>query len=296
MDFYKLPIIIKRIKNDRRMVYMQSRTDLAIENTETEGCLKGIEKEEIQEGDLKITRISVTDKETADIIGKPVGKYITIECLPITDNVGDLKKETEIIGTEIKNFVPYEGEILVAGLGNKEITPDALGVRSMEYILATRHIKGEFSRIAGLDRLRGVSVITTGVMGQTGIETGEIIGSIVKEIKPDVLIAVDALAAKEISRLGCTVQISNTGINPGSGVGNRRKGINQKNIGIPVIAVGIPTVVDLMTLIYDKSESMIVTPREIDLLIERGARLIGMAINCALQGEYDYDTLWELVS
>ena len=110
------------------------------------------------------------------------------------------------------------------------------------------------------------------------------------------VIAVDALAAKEVSRLGCTVQISNTGINPGSGVGNRRKGINEKNIGIPVIAVGIPTVVDLMTLIYDKSESMIVTPREIDLLIERGAKLIGMAINCALQGEYDYDTLSELVS
>ena len=275
---------------------MQSRTDLAIENTETEESLKGIEKEEIKEGELKITRISVTDRETADMIGKPVGKYITIECLPITDNIGDLKKEAEIIAKEIRNFVPDEGEILVAGLGNKEITPDALGVKSMEYILATRHIKGEFARVAGLDKLRGVSVITTGVMGQTGIETGEIIESIVKKIKPDLVIAVDALAAKEVSRLGCTVQISNTGINPGSGVGNRRKGINEKNIGIPVIAVGIPTVVDLMTLIYDKSESMIVTPREIDLLIERGAKLIGMAINCALQGEYDYDTLSELVS
>lgn len=275
---------------------MQSRTDLAIENTETEESLKGIEKEEIKEGELKITRISVTDRETADMIGKPVGKYITIECLPITDNIGDLKKEAEIIAKEIRNFVSDEGEILVAGLGNKEITPDALGVKSMEYILATRHIKGEFARVAGLDKLRGVSVITTGVMGQTGIETGEIIESIVKKIKPDLVIAVDALAAKEVSRLGCTVQISNTGINPGSGVGNRRKGINEKNIGIPVIAVGIPTVVDLMTLIYDKSESMIVTPREIDLLIERGAKLIGMAINCALQGEYDYDTLSELVS
>ena len=156
---------------------MQSRTDLAIENTETEESLKGIEKEEIKEGELKITRISVTDRETADMIGKPVGKYITIECLPITDNIGDLKKEAEIIAKEIRNFVPDEGEILVAGLGNKEITPDALGVKSMEYILATRHIKGEFARAAGLDKLRGVSVITTGVMGQTGIETGEIIES-----------------------------------------------------------------------------------------------------------------------
>ncbi len=275
---------------------MQTRTDLAIENTESDEHLKGIEKEEIYQGTLKITRISVTNKETADIIGKPVGKYITIECLPITDNIGELKNETEIIGKEIKKFLPDEGEILVAGLGNKAITPDALGVRSMEYILATRHIKGEFARVAGLDKLRGVSVITTGVMGQTGIETGEIIESIVRKIKPAVLIAVDALAAKDVSRLGCTVQISNTGINPGSGVGNRRKGINERNIGIPVIAVGIPTVVDLMTLVHDKDESMIVTPREIDLLIGRGAKLIGMAINCAIQGEYDYDTLSELVS
>ena len=275
---------------------MQSRTDLAIENTESDKNLNGIEKEEIYHGTLKITRISVTNKETADMIGKPVGKYITIECLPITDNIGDLKKETEIIGKEIQTFLPENGEILVAGLGNKEITPDALGVRSMEYILATRHIKGEFARVAGLDKLRGVSVITTGVMGQTGIETGEIIESIVRKIKPAVLIAVDALAAKDVSRLGCTVQISNTGINPGSGVGNRRKGINERNIGIPVIAVGIPTVVDLMTLVHDKDESMIVTPREIDLLIERGAKLIGMAINCAIQGEYDYDTLSALVS
>ena len=275
---------------------MQSRTDLAIENTETEEYLKGIEKEEIHQDNLKITRITVTNTETANIIGKPVGKYITIECLPITDNMGDMKKETEIIGNEIKKFLPKDGEILVAGLGNKDITPDALGVRSMEYILATRHLKGEFARVAGLDKLRGVSVITTGVMGQTGIETGEIIESVVREIKPAVLIAVDALAAKEVSRLGCTVQISNTGINPGSGVGNRRKGINEKNTGIPVIAVGIPTVVDLMTLVHDKDESMIVTPREIDLLIERGAKLIGMGINCALQGEYDYDTLSALVS
>ena len=275
---------------------MQTRTDLAIENTESDEHLKGIEKEEIYQGTLKITRISVTNKETADIIGKPVGKYITIECLPITDNIGELKNETEIIGKEIKKFLPDEGEILVAGLGNKAITPDALGVRSMEYILATRHIKGEFARVAGLDKLRGVSVITTGVMGQTGIETGEIIESVVRKIKPAVLIAVDALAAKDVSRLGCTVQISNTGINPGSGVGNRRKGINERNIGIPVIAVGIPTVVDLMTLVHDKDESMIVTPREIDLLIERGAKLIGMAINCAIQGEYDYDTLSALVS
>jgi len=200
--------------------------------------------------------------------------------------------------------------VLVAGLGNTEITPDALGAKSMKYILATRHIKGEFARSAGLDNLRSVSVISTGVLGQTGIEVSEIIKSLSESLKPSAVIVVDALAARELSRLGCTVQISNTGIYPGSGVGNHRKGITNENIGVPVIAVGVPTVVNAVTLAEDilnrheleekdvspRGESMIVTPREIDLLIERAAKLVGMSINCALQREYDFDTLLSLVS
>ena len=198
------------------------------------------------------------------------------------------------------------GEALAAGLGNTEITPDALGPQSMKYILATRHITGEYARVAGLEKLRGVSVLAPGVLGQTGIEVCELLKSVVKSICPKVLIVIDALAAKELSRLGCTVQISNTGIIPGSGVGNRRQEISEKTIGIPVIAVGVPTVVDAVTLVYDlagqeatvhpKGEGMIVTPKEIDLLIERAAKLTGMAVNCALQREYDFDTLAALVS
>lgn len=288
---------------------MQTRTDLAIENTETQTDLSGIIKEELNYGDTKITRIEITSEETAELIKKPVGRYITVESLPLTDNFRDLRKEAEMIGNEIKQFLP-QGDVLATGLGNTDITPDALGAKSMKYVLATRHIKGEFARSTGLDNLRSVSVISAGVMGQTGIEVSEIVKSLSESIKPSAVIVVDALAAKELSRLGCTVQISDTGIYPGSGVGNHRKGITKENIGVPVIAVGVPTVVDAVTLAQDilnrhdiekskispRGESMIVTPREIDLLIERAAKLVGMAINCALQSEYDFDTLLSLVS
>ena len=288
---------------------MQTRTDLAIENTETQTDLTGIVKEELNDGDVKITRIEITSEETAGLIKKPVGRYITVESLPLTDNFRDLRKEALMIGNEIRQFLP-QGDVLAAGLGNTDITPDALGAKSMRYVLATRHIKGEFARSTGLDNLRSVSVISAGVMGQTGIEVSEIVKSLSESIKPSAVIVVDALAAKELSRLGCTVQISDTGIYPGSGVGNHRKGITKENIGVPVIAVGVPTVVDAVTLAQDilnrhdiekskispRGESMIVTPREIDLLIERAAKLVGMAINCDLQSEYDFDTLLSLVS
>ena len=288
---------------------MQTRTDLAIENTETQTDLPGIVKEELNDGDIKITRIEITSEETAGLIKKPVGRYITVESLPLTDNFRDLRKEALMIGNEIRQFLP-QGDVLAAGLGNTDITPDALGAKSMRYVLATRHIKGEFARSTGLEKLRSVSVISAGVMGQTGIEVSEIVKSLSESVKPSAVIVVDALAAKELSRLGCTVQISDTGIYPGSGVGNHRKGITKENIGVPVIAVGVPTVVDAVTLAQDilnrhdiekskispRGESMIVTPREIDLLIERAAKLVGMAINCALQSEYDFDTLLSLVS
>ncbi len=288
---------------------MQTRTDLAIENTETQTDLPGIVKEELNDGDIKITRIEITSEETAGLIKKPVGRYITVESLPLTDNFRDLRKEALMIGNEIRQFLP-QGDVLAAGLGNTDITPDALGAKSMRYVLATRHIKGEFARSTGLEKLRSVSVISAGVMGQTGIEVSEIVKSLSESVKPSAVIVVDALAAKELSRLGCTVQISDTGIYPGSGVGNHRKGITKENIGVPVIAVGVPTVVDAVTLAQDilnrhdiekskispRGESMIVTPREIDLLIESAAKLVGMAINCALQSEYDFDTLLSLVS
>lgn len=201
--------------------------------------------------------------------------------------------------------------MLVVGLGNTEITPDSLGPKTSSHILATRHISGEIARATGLDKLRPVAVMQTGVTGQTGIETGEYIMSVVKRIKPNAVVAIDALASRRLERLGCTLQISDTGISPGAGVGNHRTKINRETIGVPVIAIGVPTVVDVQTLANDligdefnsqtkeqispHGRQMVVIPREIDLLTERASRLIAFALNGALQNEFDLPDLVSLM-
>ena len=202
--------------------------------------------------------------------------------------------------------------MLVVGLGNLNITPDALGPKSANKILATRHITGQIAKETGLDKLRSVAVISPGVLGQTGVETGELVLSIAKKIKPKAIIAIDALASRRVERLGCTLQISDTGISPGAGVGNNRFEITHATTGIPVIALGIPTVVDVMTLIrdiipeyifeneiqenvYPNGRMMVVTPREIDQLIDRGAQLISLAVNSALHSNFNLSDLVSLI-
>lgn len=290
------------------------RTDLALEAKEIKGnTLEGIDFSTEKKGTLTITRININSQKGANELGKPIGKYITIEMPPLTDNFTDTEEHLLSISTEIRRLIPKEGTILVSGLGNADITPDALGVKAMNFILATRHISGEWTKSIGLDKLRPVAVLSTGVLGKTGIESGEILLSVINKIKPDGIIAVDALASRKLSRLGCTIQISDSGICPGAGVGNNRLKINKETMGIPVIGIGIPTVVDAATLVSDllypqktKSEikklisplgkNMVVTPKEIDLLIKRAAKLIGTAINCALQTEYSPDLLMTLMS
>lgn len=232
-------------------------------------------------------------------MNKPIGTYITAELAPLTDNLRDGDSKAEYIGKLIEPLLPKEGTILIAGIGNETITPDALGPKSADNILATRHITGELKRSLGLSGLRSVAVLAPGVLGQTGIETGELIKSVVESIKPSAVIVIDALASRSLSRLGCTIQISDAGISPGSGVGNHRLSLNKETMGIPVIGIGVPTVVDAQTLALElipeaklsyqqkglvspRGEQMIVTPREIDLLIERASRLVGMSLNCAL--------------
>ena len=207
---------------------------------------------------------------------------------------------------ELIEFLP-KGLVLVAGLGNTAITPDAIGPKAANGVLATRHIEGEIARSIGLDDMRPVAVISPGVLGQTGIETGEIIAGIAKLINPAAVIVIDALASRCLSRLGCTIQMSDTGICPGSGVGNARAEISKKTIGVPVISVGIPTVVDAVTLAQDltghecektvnpRGAKMIVTPQEIDLLVSRGASTVSMAINYALQQGIDRGTILGLI-
>lgn len=289
---------------------MQLRTDLAIEAREIAGDrVSGVEYKEYKENGLQISRLTVKNEQAKQALGKEIGTYITIELPSLTDNFSDTDDRIQTIGEEIRRLLPVNGLLLVAGLGNEEITPDSLGPKTGARVLATRHISGEIARSTGLDRLRPVAVVQTGVTGQTGIETGEYILSIVKRIRPNAVIAIDALASRRLERLGCTLQISDTGISPGAGVGNHRTKINAETMGVPVISIGVPTVVDVQTLAGDllgnryhsqdhislapNGRQMVVIPREIDLLTERASRLIAFALNAAMQDRFE---LSELVS
>lgn len=286
---------------------MDFRTDLAMEARDIYGSSRGISAETVSVSGLRISRMHIYSPEAARSIGKPAGHYITIEGLPETDNFREVRREIEAIAGELENLLPKEGSILVVGIGNTEITPDALGPASAASVIATRHIGGEIAKSAGLDRLRSVAVLSPGVLGQTGIEVGEIITSLASRLRPSAVIAIDALASRSLSHLGRTIQLSDSGITPGSGIGNRRFGLTGDNLGIPVIGIGMPTVVDAVTLAKDisgadapplpsLSRTLIVTPKEIDILNRRASKLIGMAVNCALQREYDFDELACLVS
>lgn len=259
-----------------------------------------------------ITVVEVTNENGARAIGKPIGKYVTVEIPPFTTDGEVLDGRLTAVSTELKRILPG-GDVLVIGLGNKQITPDAFGPDAASMVIATRHISREMSKSLGLGELRGVSVLSPGVLGQTGLETAEIIKGLVDTVKPSAVITIDALAANELSRLGCTVQLTNTGISPGSGVGNARAQINEENLGVPVISLGVPTVVDSMTLctnlvgeeneqsirekISVKSDSdFIVTPAQVDLLIERAARFVALCVNCALQPHIAPEDLLQMIS
>ena len=226
---------------------------------------------------------------------KPINRftYITAEIPNLTKYSCADESVMTILGSLLSDLLPKDGTVLTVGLGNDNITPDALGPLSCSMILATRHISGELAKSVGLDSLRPSAVHTPGVLGQTGVESAEIIKGIVRQINPAAVIVIDALAARRLSRLGCTVQMSDTGIIPGSGVGNSRAEISKSTLGIPVVSIGVPTVVDAGTLVHGligestplkkENSNMIITPREIDLVIDRAARLVGMAVNKALQ-------------
>jgi len=290
------------------------RTDLALEAREIfSDDIPGIKNEVKNLKDLKIHKIIIKNKQAEKYLNKSRGKYITIEIPDFIYNSRNIINKARVISGEIKKMLPKKGLILVAGLGNLNITPDALGPKVAEEILATRHIKSELPKDIFLNNLRATSVISPGVLGQTGIDSMEIILSIVKKIDPKCVILIDALAARSVSRLGHTVQISNTGISPGSGVGNSRPLIDEKVLKIPVVSIGVPTVVDAETLLTDvlninnqenlkkiqekislKDKSFFVTPREIDLLIKRAAKLIGISINLALNPSIAMENLLSL--
>ena len=271
------------------------RTDLVIESFDAQTIDKngGIEQYREQVGNVTVTRVKVTDEKGERRTGKPKGDYVTMEVPPLGSYFGLDDRETERMAWELEQLLPKEGDVLVVGLGNSSITPDAVGPLTCEKVLATRHLPEELQREVGLGKLRGVAVLAPGVLGQTGMETAEILGSICQRIRPCCVIAIDALAARDACRLGSTVQISNTGIAPGSGVGNRRCSVSAQVCGVPVIGVGIPTVIDLRTVIHgmkggngeweQEGRSLVVTPQDVDLMVAHGAGLLSMMINKALQ-------------
>lgn len=272
---------------------MNKRTDLALESYESTNKTKinGVSVKE--EGNL--TTVNVLNQNGAAVLGKPVGSYLTLK-------VKSFVYDTDIFDGRLNDFanalsfvLPKNiNSVLVAGLGNKNITADSLGPKVNRYVLSTRHIIDELKKSAGFEGLFTVASVETGVLGETGIETAEIIKGVASQIKPSCIIAVDALAASSMDRLGTTVQLSNVGIAPGSGVGNHRHEISQKTVGIPVISIGIPTVVSTSVISPGLNEAF-VTPREIDRICEQGAKLIGMGINVCLHKNISHEDLYALV-
>lgn len=261
---------------------MLYRTDLAEElreNLDIEG-IKTLEKE--KDG-IKISDTFVLTDEAANRLGKPKGRYITIFLESVFAFV--CKDTVCDVLTEILSELIPSGDILVSGLGNRKITPDALGPATAERILATRHLTDHLTSILGIKSPRAVSVISPDVLGNTGIATAEILKSLVLQTSPAAVVAIDALAAKNISRLGTTIQLSNTGIAIGSGVGNRQTEITESSLGVPVIAIGVPTVTDLMCITDKECDNQIITLKDIDTVIESSAEIIALSLNRAFQPE-----------
>ena len=284
---------------------MQLRTDLALEQREMHTDLpEGVTCTEQTERDMTVTRIGILNDVGAKALGKPVGNYITIEVPPFSDHP-EQEAQVQAVARELAALLPKAGSVLIAGLGNRGITPDALGPKAAARILPTRKIGAEIARVAGIKEIRSVSVITPGVLGQTGVEAADLIAGVADKISPAAVIVIDALASRYVKRLGATVQLSDAGIEPGAGVGNARQEISRQTMGVPVIAMGVPTVVDAATLVADLTggrgelaepcgRQMIVTPREIDLLIDRAAGLLAAAINRALHPALDAALITEL--
>jgi len=285
------------------------RTDLALEATDADEE-SGIHTIVETHGDCTVTRVEILQSASRRI-GKPAGNYVTAEFPPFSDHVHDSDQYITLLSEELRSLLP-DGPVLVAGLGNRDITPDALGPKAAARILATRHIRGELARVAGMEDLRDVSVLVPGVLGDTGIETAEALEIMVSRLNPACVIAIDALAARSLHRLGNTVQLSDAGIAPGSGIGNMRPTVSVETLGVPVIGVGVPTVVNGATFAADllgaddhdretlnriiaRTDNIMVTVREVDLLISRASYLVAMAVNIALNPGFTEDEYARLV-
>lgn len=296
------------------------RTDLALEQRERfvsdQIEIPGVAVEETYDDmcEVRVTTVRIETENSAAVMGKPVGNYITLEAPKMAE--ADENYHREISGKlmeVLEGCLPEKEDgqsILIIGLGNRNVTPDALGPLVVDHLDITRHLVKEYGKYAlGGEADRIVSAVVPGVMGQTGMETVEIVRGIVEETEPDFVIAIDALAARSVRRLNRTIQIADTGIAPGSGVGNHRNAITEETVGVPVIAIGVPTVVDAATIVGDSIEEyvakcrdegmrenkehlippylygMFVTPKDIDETMERTSYTISEALNALAAGQ-----------
>ena len=293
------------------------RTDMAVEAFENAGCgaVDGVQVNRWETDGVQVTEVLVTDNDAARMLGKPKGSYLTLECPLLSERDPDARMAmATILAEEVARLLP-EGErdtpVMVVGLGNRDITPDSLGPGVVDRTLVTRHIQGApFAQ----EHMNSVCAIAPGVLGVTGIESMELVEAVARAVKPRAVVCVDSLAARDTHRIGRAIQLTDTGIQPGAGVGNHRKALTRESVGAPVISIGMPTVIyaatlardafawlnrregdgedhddalDDMekTLLGDEIGEMIVTPREIDALIEDAAGIIASGINRALQPE-----------
>lgn len=307
------------------------RTDLAIEARELAAQsseadeLEGVEVSTEETEAYHLTHVRIVSEAGSELMGKPMGNYITIESAQLKENDTECHETLiALLSEQLRSLVSLKKDdcILVAGLGNWNITPDALGPKVVSKLLVTRHLQGTLPEEIE-NTVRPVAAVSPGVMGITGIETGEIIKGIVDKLQPSLLIAIDALAARRSNRINAAIQMSDTGISPGAGVGNKRKLLNKETLGIPVIAIGVPTVVDAATLVNDTMDrildemiaqtpqgsafyetlrtleqeekyhmiadildpyagNLFVTPKEVDAVIDRLSNIIANGINIAL--------------
>lgn len=301
------------------MSCFQVRTDLALEARESveeaDGQIHGVRVEEydLEEIQMHITRVVIETKNGARALNKPMGSYITLEApaMPEPDE-GYHREISEELANQVKSLIPQaqeEKSVLVVGLGNRDVTADALGPGVVDNLMITRHIVREYGKAAyNKEKVNLISSMVPGVMAKTGMETAEIIRGVAEQTKPDVIVVIDALAARSTRRLNRTIQITDTGIHPGSGVGNHRSALTQESLGIPVIAIGVPTVVDAATIVNDALEkigkegtkkaefwnrehsaalselnNMYVTGKDIDETIKRLSFTISEALNIALE-------------
>lgn len=246
----------------------QIRTDLAVEShqlaleQEQSESIPGVELEEFEENGILVTKVHIKSKEGGQSVNKFPGRYLTIEAQELRRRDSEFQHQvTKLFAREFSQFlketgIKEEDRCLIVGLGNWNVTPDALGPITVENVLVTRHLF-TLAPEEVEEGYREVSAVSPGVLGITGMETGDIVQGIVSQTKPDFVIAIDALAARSIERVNTTIQISNTGINPGSGIGNKRKAISEETLGIPVIAIGVPTVVDAVSIVSDSIDFML---------------------------------------